>query len=117
MQALDALRARVFRRKCGTGRCVLHSSPARSIAHDANAEVGDKLTNAGVKLLSLFGTTETGGIMSSLRDFDTDNAWNYLALPSGNNRKFVKLVQHGTSESGVFEVVGMPRRFLVLLLC
>ena len=57
-------------------------------------------------MLSLFGTTETGGIMSSLRDFDTDKAWNYLALPSGNNRQYVKLVQHGTSESGVFEVVG-----------
>lgn len=39
---------------------------------------GDELVKKGVKLLSRFGTTECGFLMSSHRDYDHDKEWQYL---------------------------------------
>jgi long-subunit acyl-CoA synthetase (AMP-forming) len=41
-------------------------------------DLGDRLTAAGVNLLGIYGTTETGGLLNSKRDFATDKAWNWL---------------------------------------
>ncbi|KAJ7593365.1 L-aminoadipate-semialdehyde dehydrogenase [Mycena floridula] len=46
-------------------------------------DLGDRLTAEGVKLLSIFGTTETGSLMNSNRDFEADKFWNYVTPVSG----------------------------------
>ena len=44
-------------------------------------EVGDMLVANGVNLIAFLGATETGQIMDSIRDFDTDKgcSWNEIA--------------------------------------
>ena len=41
-------------------------------------ELGDRLVARGVNIFSIFGTTETGAILNSRRDFETDKAWNWV---------------------------------------
>ncbi|KAF7293216.1 L-aminoadipate-semialdehyde dehydrogenase [Mycena chlorophos] len=41
-------------------------------------DLGDRLVAAGVSLLSVYGTTETGGLLDSERDMATDKEWNWL---------------------------------------
>lgn len=40
--------------------------------------VGDRLVQAGVKLLSRMGSAECGFLMSSHRDYDSDTEWEYM---------------------------------------
>ncbi|USW48980.1 Putative AMP-dependent synthetase/ligase, phosphopantetheine binding ACP domain, ANL [Septoria linicola] len=42
------------------------------------AEVGSQLIDAGIKLISRFGSAECGFLMSSHREYDEDQAWDYL---------------------------------------
>lgn len=42
-------------------------------------DLGDRLTAAGVNLFSNYGTTETGSLMTSARDFEKDKLWNWVA--------------------------------------
>ncbi|KAJ7065190.1 L-aminoadipate-semialdehyde dehydrogenase [Mycena amicta] len=41
-------------------------------------DLGNRLVAAGVSLLSIYGTTETGGLLNSDRDMATDKEWNWL---------------------------------------
>ncbi|KAI1615480.1 hypothetical protein EDD36DRAFT_374374, partial [Exophiala viscosa] len=53
------------------------------------AEVGDRLVDSKVNLISRFGSAECGFLMSSYRDFDNDKEWQYLRSdPSKGYLKF-----------------------------
>ncbi|KAJ6485861.1 L-aminoadipate-semialdehyde dehydrogenase [Mycena sanguinolenta] len=41
-------------------------------------DLGTRLVAAGVNLFSIYGTTETGGLLNSERDMGTDKDWNWL---------------------------------------
>ncbi|KAJ7918788.1 L-aminoadipate-semialdehyde dehydrogenase [Mycena leptocephala] len=41
-------------------------------------DLGTRLVAAGVNLFSIYGTTETGGLLNSERDMSTDKDWNWL---------------------------------------
>lgn len=74
-------------------------------------DLGDRLVAAGVRLFSQYGTTETGALMTSNRDFDTDKAWNYVRN-EGLIAKYLELEPHG---NGVFEVIvkdGWPAKIM-----
>ncbi|KAJ7623485.1 L-aminoadipate-semialdehyde dehydrogenase [Roridomyces roridus] len=68
-------------------------------------DLGTRLVAAGVNLLSIYGTTETGGLMNSERDFDTDKDWNwvrskglivdYLVMEPRGNDTFEAVVKDG----------------------
>ncbi|KAK1043504.1 hypothetical protein LTR33_015417, partial [Friedmanniomyces endolithicus] len=47
------------------------------------AEVGDRLVNSNVNLISRFGSAECGFLLSSHRDYTEDRAWQYLRVASG----------------------------------
>ncbi|KAH8824644.1 L-aminoadipate-semialdehyde dehydrogenase [Flagelloscypha sp. PMI_526] len=66
-------------------------------------DLGDRLTAAGVNLLSIYGTTETGGLMNSTREFATDKLWNwvrpvdskYIIFEDRGNNSFEVVVKDG----------------------
>lgn len=52
-------------------------------------QLGDRLVEQGVNLVSRFGSAECGFLLSSHRDYDQDKAWQYLRNSSGpENMKF-----------------------------
>ncbi|KAF4555861.1 Non-canonical non-ribosomal peptide synthetase-like protein 2 [Elsinoe fawcettii] len=63
-------------------------------------ELGDKLVQNGVKLISHYGTTETGQLMTSFRE-DGDLDWNYLRVQK-SLKPFVRFEERG---SNVYELV------------
>lgn len=66
-------------------------------------EVGDRLTNDGVNLVSRFGSAECGFLMSSHRDFKNDKEWHYLrSTPGGEKLRFEP------REDGLSELVILP---------
>jgi hypothetical protein len=46
--------------------------------------VGDRLVSQGVNLASRFGSTECGFLLSSHRNYLTDQDWQYLRVPTGS---------------------------------
>ncbi|KAF9052348.1 L-aminoadipate-semialdehyde dehydrogenase [Hymenopellis radicata] len=49
-------------------------------------DLGDRLVKSGVNLLSIYGTTETGSLLNSNRDFTADKLWNWVRpLPTSLN--------------------------------
>ena len=67
------------------------------------AEVGDRLVDSKVNLISRFGSAECGFLMSSYRDFDKDKEWQYLRSdPSKGHIKFEP------QEDGLAELVIQP---------
>ncbi|TNY17771.1 L-aminoadipate-semialdehyde dehydrogenase [Rhodotorula diobovata] len=64
-------------------------------------ELGDRLVEAGVRLVGHYGATEVGQLMTSFRDYETDKEWAYNRVPPALAPYF-KLEEHGP---GVFEVV------------
>ena len=62
-------------------------------------EVGNSLVDRGVNLVSRYGSTECGFLMSSHRDFDSDRAWQYLRDSRLGTLRFVK------QEDGLAELV------------
>ncbi|BEI91212.1 uncharacterized protein CcaverHIS019_0400320 [Cutaneotrichosporon cavernicola] len=74
-------------------------------------DLGDRLVAAGVPLFSQYGTTETGALMTSNRDFKTDKAWNYVRN-EGLISNYLDLEPRG---SNTFEVVvkdGWPAKIM-----
>ncbi|OCH88468.1 L-aminoadipate-semialdehyde dehydrogenase [Obba rivulosa] len=74
-------------------------------------ELGDRLTQAGVNILSHYGSTETGGLLSSKRDFARDKAWNWLRI-HGPVADYITLEDRG---AGTFELVvrdGYPAKIV-----
>ncbi|KAJ4414053.1 putative NRPS-like protein biosynthetic cluster [Gnomoniopsis sp. IMI 355080] len=74
---------------------------AVSFAGAAQDDLGDRLVAAGVSLISFYGTTETGALLSSRRDCKTDPAWNWLRV-EGPITDYLEMVPQG---SDTFEVV------------
>ncbi|KAK4941529.1 putative NRPS-like protein biosynthetic cluster [Elasticomyces elasticus] len=67
------------------------------------AEVGDRLVDSKVNLISRFGSAECGFLMSSHREFDNDKEWQYLRSdPSKGHLKFEP------QEDGLAELVIQP---------
>lgn len=64
-------------------------------------ELGDRLVSAGVPLYSQYGTTETGALLTSRRDYGSDKAWNWLRV-EGLIASYLDLVPRG---SGTYEAV------------
>ncbi|KAJ7281917.1 L-aminoadipate-semialdehyde dehydrogenase [Mycena rebaudengoi] len=64
-------------------------------------DLGDRLVAAGVNLISIYGTTETGGLLNSTRDMATDKAWNWLRA-SGYILDFLDMEPRGDN---TFEAV------------
>ncbi|KIK50782.1 hypothetical protein GYMLUDRAFT_51012 [Collybiopsis luxurians FD-317 M1] len=68
-------------------------------------DLGTRLTEAGVNIISIYGTTETGTIMNSERDFSKDRKWNwvrptalskhYMVMESQGNNTFECIVKDG----------------------
>jgi acyl-CoA synthetase (AMP-forming)/AMP-acid ligase II len=67
------------------------------------AEVGDRLVKSHVNLISRFGSAECGFILSSYRDFATDDDWQYL-----RNYNPPKLVEFEKREGDLAELVIKP---------
>lgn len=65
--------------------------------------IGDKLTQAGVHLVSHYGTTETGQLMTSFRTRD-DKDWDYVR-PSEALLPYLRMVEQAP---GLYEVVVLP---------
>ncbi|KAL1746963.1 hypothetical protein HDZ31DRAFT_32891 [Schizophyllum fasciatum] len=64
-------------------------------------DLGDRLTKANVNLLSIYGTTETGSLMNSQRDFVTDKLWNWVR-PLPSSKAFLVFEPRGNA---AFELV------------
>jgi hypothetical protein len=67
------------------------------------AEVGDRLANNGVNLISRFGSAECGFVMSSFRDFSSDSDWQYL-----RNYNPANLLTFEPRENNLAELVIKP---------
>lgn len=65
--------------------------------------LGDDLVSRGVNLVSHYGTTETGQLMSSERP-PGDTLWNYVR-PSDSTRPFLKFEDRG---DGLLELICLP---------
>ncbi|KAL0568452.1 hypothetical protein V5O48_013531 [Marasmius crinis-equi] len=70
-------------------------------------DLGDRLTAAGVNLLSIYGTTETGSLMNSDRDFATDKAWNWVR-PTPLSKQFINFEPQGNNTFEVVVLDGYP---------
>lgn len=62
------------------------------------AEVGDRLVEKGVHLISRFGSAECGFLMSSHRDYAKDKEWQYLRSSQGSDALRFEKQEDGTSE-------------------
>ncbi|WVF69836.1 hypothetical protein IAT40_004615 [Kwoniella sp. CBS 6097] len=75
-------------------------------------DLGDRLVQAGVNLISFYGTTETGALMTSRRaDYVNDKGWNWLRA-EGPITDYLELIPQG---SDTFEVVvkdGWPAKIM-----
>lgn len=65
--------------------------------------IGDKLTQNGVLLVSHYGTTETGQLMTSFRD-RSDTAWDYLRA-GPELRPYLRMEERS---SGIYELCVLP---------
>ncbi|KUL86230.1 hypothetical protein ZTR_08387 [Talaromyces verruculosus] len=65
--------------------------------------IGDKLTQNGVLLVSHYGTTETGQLMTSFRD-RSDTAWDYLRA-GPELRPFLRMEERSP---GIYELCVLP---------
>ena len=66
-------------------------------------EVGDRLVKNKVNLVSRFGSSECGFLLSSQRDFANDNSWQFLRDNIGPN-----FLQFEPREDGLSELVVLP---------
>ncbi|KAK7060800.1 hypothetical protein VNI00_000533 [Paramarasmius palmivorus] len=70
-------------------------------------DLGDRLTAAGVNLLSIYGTTETGSLMNSERDFATDKGWNWVR-PLASSKPYIRFEPQGNNTFEVVVLDGYP---------
>ncbi|CAI6341646.1 unnamed protein product [Periconia digitata] len=64
------------------------------------AEVGNRLVDRGVNLISRFGSAECGFLLSSFRNFDVDKEWQYL-----RNYSSAEVLEFKTRDDGLAELV------------
>ena len=67
------------------------------------ADIGDRLVEQGVRLLTRFGSAECGFLLSSHRDYESDREWQYHRLPS-EVKKFLKF-EDREDGSGTHELI------------
>ena len=67
------------------------------------AEIGDRLVEKGVRLLTRFGSAECGFLLSSHRDYESDREWQYHRLPL-EVKKFLKF-EDREDGSGTHELI------------
>ncbi len=67
----------------------------------AQDDLGDRLVSAGVPLISVYGTTETGALIHSRRDYTNDKGWNWLRV-AGPVADYITMEPQG---SDTFELV------------
>ncbi|KAF8587429.1 L-aminoadipate-semialdehyde dehydrogenase [Ramaria rubella] len=70
-------------------------------------ETGDKLVAAGVKLVGQMGSTETGQIGTSARDYEHDKEWNYTRPPK-HLQKFFRFEDQGDGKYELVVLTGYP---------
>ncbi|KAF5367566.1 hypothetical protein D9758_003797 [Tetrapyrgos nigripes] len=70
-------------------------------------DLGDRLVAAGVNILSIYGTTETGSLMNSSRDFATDKEWNWVR-PTPVSKHFLEFEPRGNNTYEVVVKDGYP---------
>ncbi|WVQ76625.1 hypothetical protein IAR50_006298 [Cryptococcus sp. DSM 104548] len=63
--------------------------------------LGDKLVEGGVNLVSIYGSTEAGAVMTSFRDFESDKGWNWFR----NQGPITSFLEASPQGSGTFELV------------
>ena len=67
-------------------------------------EIGDRLVKKGVRLLTRFGSAECGFQLSSHRNYESDQEWQYHRLPSEvESLKFER-----QAEDGTYELIVLP---------
>ncbi|ESK87402.1 l-aminoadipate-semialdehyde dehydrogenase [Moniliophthora roreri MCA 2997] len=70
-------------------------------------DLGDRLTDAGVNLLSIYGITETGSLMNSERDFATDKGWKWVR-PFTSSKPYLRFEPQGNDTFEVVVLDGYP---------
>ncbi|KAK0106352.1 hypothetical protein ONS96_003987 [Cadophora gregata f. sp. sojae] len=70
--------------------------------------LGDRLVEKGVNLVSHYGTTETGQLMTSARETG-DKAWDYVRLPAAF-KNFVKFEPRGADVYELVALDGLPSK-------
>ncbi|KAK3677667.1 putative NRPS-like protein biosynthetic cluster [Recurvomyces mirabilis] len=71
-------------------------------------EVGDRLVNEGVNLISRFGSAECGFLLSSHREYEKDNEWQYLRVASGAEKYLKFESQAADDDQALSELVVLP---------
>ncbi|TVY93810.1 Adenylate-forming reductase [Lachnellula willkommii] len=71
-------------------------------------DLGDKLVNAGVYIVSHYGATEMGQLMTSYRDQD-DKAWNFLR-PLPSIARFLQMAPQGDGSYECICLDGLPAK-------
>ena len=66
--------------------------------------LGNLLTERGVRLVSHYGMTEVGQLMTSYRDFAVDKGWDWVRA-GGALQPYLRFEDQG---DGVYELVTLP---------
>jgi long-subunit acyl-CoA synthetase (AMP-forming) len=69
------------------------------------------LTKAGVNLISVYGTTETGALLNSRRDYANDKEWNWLRN-EGPIADYVRLEPQGSRTFELIVLDGWPAKIM-----
>ncbi|KAF4542568.1 Acetyl-synthetase-like protein [Lasiodiplodia theobromae] len=72
------------------------------------AEVGDRLVEKGVRLVSRYGSAECGFLMSSHREYETDREWQYLRCDEAGGKYLRFESGEGNGGKGLAELVVSP---------
>ncbi|RDW71704.1 hypothetical protein BP5796_07738 [Coleophoma crateriformis] len=72
-------------------------------------ELGDKLVDAGVYLVSHYGATEIGQVLTSFRPRETDKAWNYLRSFPGKEQ-YLKFERRSPDSFELIALDGLPTK-------
>lgn len=71
-------------------------------------QVGARLTQSGVHLISRFGSAECGFLLSSHRDYDDDQAWQFLRAPPKSSLLRFEQQSDGSGLSELIILKGWP---------
>lgn len=94
------------------GTASLASMEAVSFAGAAVPDdLGDRLVAAGVPLYSQYGTTETGALLTSRREYADDKAWNWLRV-EGLIAQYLELIPQGSNSFEVVVKDGWPGKVM-----
>ncbi|GBE77228.1 putative three-domain protein [Sparassis crispa] len=72
-------------------------------------DLGERLTAAGVNLVSIYGTTETGSLLHSKRDYANDKSWNWVRA-EGLILDYLKMEERGSNTYETVVKEGWPAK-------